>query len=224
MSAAAKTPMVLPPAERPTGIVRGGLSYSFDDRVPNRLPSPPESWDWEAQEPRHVGWDIGRLDERGAWQRTCPDGRHLFDVIESTVQHLSYDQDDDEIVETDFRARLTCVQCGVVLAWEGRRTVEERIAILDPAPMVAGDLVAQMVKADRIGSTNWSRYDVYRRTGDAVERVGRLSPGRGSRGRHFYYGQLDAWGTGPGTYVEGKDPLAALRAIARRLRTEQVAP
>lgn len=219
---AAKRPMVLPVARPDDGIVCTRVSYSIDERIPTRLPAP-DIYDREAQASRRVGHHIGHTDPAvGVPTRLCPEG-HLFDIIESTVQHVIEDPEAEygERIESTFRARLTCVKCGIVLAWEGRRTEERHVTTLDPEPLAVGDLLAQMVHT-RCGGFGpaWSRYEVYRSTAAGVERVGALVPQSGLRGRRFYVGQLDAWGVGPGSYVEGKDPLATLRAIARRCKAE----
>lgn len=212
-------PMVRPPAKPSDGTVDGGFAYSSDDRIPSRLRRKDfDLWDSEAQEPRRVGHHLsaGYVDDKPVSR--CPDG-HLFDIIESTIEHELEDDDAQYGIryEHDFRARLTCVGCGIVLAWEGRRTKDEHVATLAVEPLVAGDLVAQMVHS-RVGSPDWSRYDVYRSTPSGLERVGSLWPTRGQRGRHFVQARLDGWAGGQ--VVEGKDPIGALRAIVRRERLE----
>lgn len=198
--------MVLPQSAA-DGTVSGGFAYSSDDRVPSRLRRPEDYFD-DAPEPRRVGTHLNS---------SC--SPHLFDVIESSIEHEIEDDDARHgyRYEQDFRARLTCVKCGLVLGWEGRRTKDEHIASLSPEPLVVGDLVAQMVHSDRIGGRHdWSRYDVLRSTPGGFERIGSLTPGRGQRGRQYYAGVLDGWALGD--HVEGKDALSALRAIARRER------
>lgn len=204
---------ILPLGNEADGTVNGGRFYSRDDRVPDGLRLPDSSLD--RAEARYVG-HLYRTEQ-------CPDGRHLFDAIESSIEHevelpdavdgYSYHY------EYDFRACLTCVRCGTVLAWEGRRTDDRRVTTLAPEPLAAGDLLAQMVHRYS-GLSDWCRYDVYRTTSTGLVKVGHLSPESGPRGRAYMVGQLDEWGTGPGTYVEAKDALGALRAIVRRCRLE----
>ena len=149
----------------------------------------------------------------------CP--RHLFDVVESArdVETEPETEDGEWKYEQEFRARLTCVRCGLILAWEGRRDGE----VKDPRPvqvepLCVGDLVAQMIDA---GSSGWyprnddphamSTWAVHRRGG---ERVGVITWGRGPRGRDFFVGRLFAWPDGE--KVEAPTVVAVLRKMSRR--------
>jgi hypothetical protein len=129
--------MIVLPAERSTRIVSTHYTWPDDDRIPGRLSTPDPEYgvedadDREARAPRAVGWDDGRRSVGGRMpERVCE--RHLFDVIELTVTHVSCGEGDNEIVDTDFCARLTCVTCALVLGWDGRRTDEQRVVMLDP--------------------------------------------------------------------------------------------
>lgn len=208
MSARRPAAMVLPPHERSSGDVEycAAPSYVHDARVPMPLRRDYGDGYTERVDPQVAGHSP-YVDD------ACPDGRHLFDVIESSIEHEVGEPHTDDFVgyEYQFRARLTCVRCGRISEWEGRRT-ERTIGRVPVAPMVSGDLVAQQVSV----ADSWARDDrpmstwlVYR--GGA--RVGVLQWARGQRGRAFHVARFDAWP--PGEHVEGKNPESALRKLAR---------
>lgn len=206
MSRRTKPAMVLPSHNRADGRIDG--SHWTDIRVPAPLGS-----FMDPAEPAPVGHYL-RADE-------CPDGRHLFDVIESLVEREVEDGNDEDgytyRLEHDFRARLTCVRCGLVLAWDGTRDGDrERVGRVDPAPMVAGTLAAQLTKPDTSGFRDMSAWTVYR---DGAK-VGEIVWARGPRGRMFYTGRLDSWPTGQ--KVEAADPAAALRKLEKATRVQAV--
>lgn len=188
--------MVLPPHERVDGVVQAD-SWT-DVRVPARISSGSMS------DPRVAG-HIHRTDE-------CPDGRHLFDVIE-TVQEQWVGEDDQEELECRFRARLTCVRCGTLLVWQGTRAGErEHYGQLQAAPMAQGPFLAQQTSPAQqgwLGGRDMSTWTIYR---DGA-RVGLIGYGNGPRGRAYHVGRLDAWPDGE--TVEGKDPAGAFRALAK---------
>lgn len=204
MSAPKRPGMQLPPHDRAGGEILG--AHWTDARVPAPLRRRLDEYTSEQQEPRVVGYHL--RDEH------CPDGRHLFDIIESLIEH-ELEEGNDEAgwtyrLEHEFSARLTCVRCGVVLAWKGTRDADEFAGTVTPAPLVAGDMVAQETSAHRsIGGRDMSTWTVYR---DGAQ-VGLVSWARGQRGRAFHVGRLDAWPAGE--KVEGADPAATLRKVAR---------
>lgn len=203
-----------------TSTIRGAsrerqmVLWSNDQRVPKPLPSPDDFDRYrDAQKPRAAG-STHRTTE-------CPDGRHSFDVVESVVEHELEDADAEYgySYELEFRARLTCVRCGVVLAWEGRRSDDRHVSTLSPRPLIAGSLVAQMVHGDSVGGSDWSSYLVYRTTDGGHVPGGSLTPARGPRGRDYYVAMLDDWPAG--RHVQGRTPAAALRALARAAESDQ---
>jgi len=205
--------MVLPPHDRTDGRLVERRSFVVSDiRVPTPLWSRDGGGYSERHEPRVAGHSP-YADDR------CLDGRHLFDIIESTIEREVGEPHTDEFVgyEYDFRAVLTCVRCGRVMQWDGTRT-EQHARRVDPAPITAGDLVAQQTDSwfdswagrTPAGATrDMSSWLVYR---DGVE-VGVITWGRGSRGRAFHQARLHDWPEGE--TVEGKDPAAALRKLLR---------
>lgn len=200
------TTMVLPPHERSSGEVATAQppAYVHDVRVPRPLRRrDADGYFWDEHEPQVAGHSP-YVDDR------CPDGRHLFDVIESVIEREVGEPHTDEFVgyEYDFRAVLTCVRCGKVLAWEGTRTEDVRPRV-NPVPLVSGDLVAQQVDAYESWGRDMSTWLVYR----AGVEVGVIAWGRGKRGRAFHQARLDDWPTGE--TVEAADPAAALRKLAR---------
>lgn len=198
--AARRPAMVLPPHERSDGSVARGVLFSNDERIPRPLRTYADDYHNEDHPAQVLGYHV-RPDE-------CPDGRHLMDVIESTVQReIEPDADDgDWRTEIQFRARLTCVRCGLVQGWEGTRDGEVRgpALRLDPVPLVSGDLAAQQIRG--------GDYDVWAIYCAGVA-VGSLTWSCGPRGRRFYVGRLDAWATGE--HVEGPTPAAALAKVRK---------
>lgn len=197
--------MVLPPHERAGGEIEG--EHWTDIRVPAPLRQRFDDYHSEIREPRVLGHHL-RAEE-------CPDGRHLFDVIESMIEREVEEPDGEGGLrcryEVDFRARLTCVRCGTVLAWTGTRDGSEHVGRVDPQPLAVGDLVAQQTSPDRgaFGARDMSSWTIYR----AGHQVGLITWASGPRGRAFFTGRLDAWP--PGEHVEGPDPLGVLRRVAK---------
>lgn len=199
--------MVLPPHDRASGEVTGDYR---DERVPRPL---------------------GRFtdDERtpqvlAFYRRSehCPEGRHLFDVIESVQERETFEPDDDADhvgmhgrgrygLEQTFRARLTCVRCGIIEAWAGVRDGDVRSpASVIPAPLAAGELLAQQISGDSSGLRDMSTWAVYH----ASVQVGLITWARGPRGRAYYVGRIDGWPDGQP--VEADAPAGVLRAMWRR--------
>lgn len=200
--------MLLPPAERCGGEVEycPAPSYVHDARVP--MPLRRDLGDGYTERV-----DIRVYGHSPFGDGACPDGRHLFDVLESSIEHEVGEPHTDtfEGCEYEFRARLTCVRCGRISEWEGRRK-ERTIGHIPVAPMVVGDLVAQQVSVtsswDRDGRAS-STWLVYR----DGERVGVIDWARGQRGRRYWVARYDDWPAGE--HVEGKDAPAALRKLFR---------
>lgn len=202
--AAAMHGMVLPSHSQTDGVVHGGRwPLTSDDRVPRPLHTKQDGWFDEEHDARVAGHSPYTDD-------ACPDGRHLFDIIESYVVRYAEADNGRELEELDFRARLTCVRCGKILEWEGTRT-EQHVGRIQAAPLVASDLVAQQVRCvDSFeAGREMSTWVVYR---DGVE-VGTVTWARGQRGRRYHVARLHDWHEGQN--VEGPDPAAALRKLAR---------
>lgn len=205
--AAASAPqMVLPAHERASGeITTARWPHSRDERVPYPLRTSSEDY---FSEEHPVGIACRSYDFAGP----CATGRHLFDLLESTVWREVERPDGEWVEECDFRTRLTCVRCGQVTEWEGTRT-ERRVTQLDPVPLVVAGFVAQHVgghgPVDRWRTLDLRRWDVFR----DEQLVGHLSGDRTPRGRVYYAATLDEWPQGE--HVEGTTPEAALRALAR---------
>lgn len=146
--------------------------------------------------------------------------RHLFDALYTSGQQ-SY-RDDDTPTPVELRMVLTCVRCGVVIRVIGQANSQEdggvhEVTQLDPAPLQAGPLLAQQIRADR----TWARevdatWAVYR---DGAL-VGSLATSRGPRGRRYVAGRLYA---DVDQVVEGPTPLAALRKLADKAITQTTA-
>lgn len=147
--------------------------------------------------------------------------RHLFDVVESARDVETELPDGEWAHHEEFTARLTCVKCGVIVAWEGTRKPEVRgSAPVNPVPLVAGDLTAQMIDAGRggaFGNRDWSTWAVHR----GNERVGVIAWGCGRRGREFFAARLFTWPGGE--HVEAPTPAAALRKLGKAARTTAAA-
>lgn len=148
--------------------------------------------------------------------RVYPDGfhapakcRHLFDVITSTKTHVHYDDDEHELLDTEFRQILTCVSCGYVIKQAGTLNQADlyKTHEIDPAPISAGTLRAQQTSAQRYRET-WSVHDY------AGARIGSLSWGSTTRGREYFTGSFTAEGSQP---VEGATALATLRKLAKQV-------
>lgn len=198
--------MILPPHDRASGEVQGDW-LGQDKRVPVPLRDRDE-YAWEGRTPQILA-PHHRSD-------ACPDGRHLWDVIETTSSRERYSNEDEYLgTEVTFRARLTCVRCGVIQAWEGTRDGDvKNPAPVAPAPLQAGDLAAQMVHCESgWAGRDMSTWHVYR----AGVRIGVITWASGIRGRAFFCGQLDEWPLGE--TVEAKDPAATLRKLARAVQT-----
>lgn len=215
MTARTPVPMVLPPHEVSDGTVEHAAAplYVHDVRVPRPLRIRHDGYYSDVYEPRVAGHSP-YTDDR------CPTGRHLFDIIESVIEREVGEPHTDEFIgyEYEFRARLTCVRCGKVLAWEGTRT-EETVGRVQAAPLVAGDLVAQQVSAsDVLGGRDMSTWRIYR----AGRAVGVIGWARGQRGRAYHVGRLEDWPEG--MTVEGPDPAAVLRKVARQVVVTEPEP
>src|SRR5882757_3280349 len=119
---------------------RGVIGFWVDDRLPS-----PFRWDDADDGHRITEWRVG-----GA----CAGGRHLFDVIE--VARDVFDEN-DEATGVEFRARLTCVTCGHIAAWDGVRHRERSLRI-DPVPLSASGYRAQHVADRGSGLTSYAVY------------------------------------------------------------------
>lgn len=138
----------------------------------------------------------------------CPDGRHLFDAIETTTPETG-DQQTGKFTQA-FRLVLTCIRCGLVEPREGTQdTTRPQATAVDPVPLRAGRLRAQQVSCP----TSWSRYTdsflVHDRD-DVV--VGAIHQAHGRRGRAYYTARLHAWPTRH--HVQAATPAGCLRKLA----------
>lgn len=194
--------MTLPPYRLSSGEVETVHAWlGVDSRIPEPLRAP----EVDPSETEHAPRVI-------APHRRCvrPGERHLWDIIESAAAD-EVEGDDGEYEEhVTFRARLTCVRCGAVQAWAGRRR-EHDVDRLEVVPLSAGDYVAQMVKVGPLlNDRRTSVWEIYR----DGHLAGRIMWGLGTRGRLFYTARLNAWPVG--AHVEGPTPVAALRKLARQ--------
>lgn len=201
--------MILP-APRADGTFE--TNYGSDIRIPDV----PFSFNRSSNIDRYDGeldhWTAPRnLDGYHAY-REYPDGyrtsakcRHLFDVITSTKSHVHYDEDEAEIVDTEFRQVLTCTRCAYVIRQTG--TLDEKSGKteqLEPAPITAGELTAQQTAVQRYRET-WSVHTSH------GTKIGDLTWRMTTRGREYYTGSL----TDRNTTVEGPTAAAALRKLAK---------
>ena len=169
------------------------LPVLFDARVPSPLGV-------EATSPRVLG--------AGASAEECPEGRHVWDAIETRGTE-TYSDDSGKATQP-FRLALTCVRCGLVVHRTG---VLESTGVtrLIPRPVRAGGLIAQQVWSWGVADLTGGSWAVHR-AGDDV-RVGGLGADCGPRGRRFYTGRLDAWPDGRS--VQAPTVAACLRKLAR---------
>lgn len=200
--------MVLPPVDRHGEVDTRHPSAWLDPRIPD----PIGRYSDDQRPVRPLGYWQG--DDRGPCAGEGTDRqRHLFDVL-STHGPQGYD-DQDRPVDVEFRMRLTCVRCGLVLAMNGQSHSEEdsgvqRSTRIDPVPLQAGPLLAQQVRRHAgWGGDVDADWTVYR----DGQVVGSLGTARGQRGRRFYAGRLHDDGD---TVLEGATPMAALKKLARR--------
>ncbi|TKJ31221.1 hypothetical protein A6V29_18545 [Blastococcus sp. CCUG 61487] len=205
--------MVIPPVDR-HGVVPGSRLEYADQRLPRRI----GRYTDDEREVRPLGYYNGPADgpclppEQTGEDRMARWGRqrHLFDVLYTSGQQRYGDNDEPTPVE--LRMVLTCVRCGVVMRVQGQADSDEdsgvhEVTQLDPAPLQAGPLVAQQVRADRTWAhevdATWAVY----RDGTLA---GSLTSSRGPRGRRFVSGRLYA----DGQDVEGPSAMAVLRKLA----------
>jgi len=189
--------MILPPAER--GYVEQGYGTPMWLHNDARVPS--------------ASYNLRDCDAHplAAYRGACE--RHLFDVIEVARDVETELPNGEWKVEQEFSARLTCVRCGVIVAWEGTRDGEgQDPRAVDPVPLVVGDLAAQMIDGGRdgvAGDRDWSTWAIHR----GAERIGVITWARGPRGRDYFTARLFAWPDGE--KVEAATPVAVLRKVAR---------
>ena len=195
--------MVLPVAASRDGEVAADY---HDERIPTSVRIPGDPWgDFPAR-------PVGHYQPRPG----CENGRHLFDVLESAADVYRVEADGTEISETAFHARLTCVRCGLIRDWQGIQDDSAQPHPVDPVPLTIGQLTAQQTRgADSWGSGE--RWAVHA----AGERIGVIERDRTPRGRVRFVGRLDWWAQG--TVIDGASPVAALRALGRKLASESVA-
>ena len=212
---AAQQPMVLPFLDQYGEHPDGKPWFTHDDRVPRKVTS-----DYEV---RAAGGWRGGHDRSTTCQVAGGENnarmRHLFDVLESSREYETLedptDPESEYVVRQDFRATLTCVRCGLVLRWDGTRA-EETATSVDPAPLNAGNLVAQQTHVDRFFRHEYSTWSVHDRATGA--QVGVISWARGPRGREFYTGRLRLDPSGSWNQdltAEGDTPTKVLRKLAR---------
>lgn len=183
--------MVLPPFNPATGQV-DAWAHRWDVRVPD-----PIERDRPAQP---VACHI-RTSQ-------CPDGRHLFDAIETTA-YETWDEATEKSTQR-FRLVLTCVRCGLVEPIEGvQDTTRSRTTRVDPVPLRAGTLRAQQATTAKAWGRDASSYLVHDADGAPV---GVIDWARGKRGRAFYTGRLQAWP--PGQHVQAPTVAGCLRKLA----------
>jgi hypothetical protein len=187
MSGRKREPMILPePGDQSvTGFWR-------DDRLP-------DPFVWGDDGDRLAAWRWG--------EGVCERGRHLFDVVE--VARDIEDEDEDETTTVEFRARLTCVTCGYIAAWEGVRHRDQSLRV-DPIPLSAGNYRAQQVSDRGHGLTSYAVYD-----GESSAVAGVITWARGPRGRTYFRGRLGLATHPDGWTAEGPTPAAVLRKLAK---------
>jgi hypothetical protein len=184
--------MVLPPFDPMSGEV-DGWGHRWDVRVPAVVER-----DWP---PRLLACRV--RSER------CPDGRHLFDAIESSATE-TWDEATQRSSQR-FRLVLTCVRCGLVEPIDGVwDSTDSRRTHVDPVPLRSGSLRAQQVSADRGLGHLYDSWLVHDSSGAVV---GVIDWARGRRGRAFYTGRLRDWPAGQ--HIEASTPAGCLRKLAR---------
>lgn len=195
--------MVLAPHSPVTGEVETHDAWlGGDARIPTPLRSDDGDYFREEHPPRVVAHHL-----------TCTTHgqRHLWDIVESTITRDAELPGGDFEEVQEFRSHLTCVRCGLIQQWAGERR-ERKVGQVDPQPLVAGDLAAQMVRCtDLFGGRDASTWVIYR----GGRPVGSMTWGSGARGRAFHTARLEEWPAGE--HVEGSTPVAAFRKLARRL-------
>jgi hypothetical protein len=146
----------------------------------------------------------------------CPDGRHLWDLLQTTGDYRY--REDDDTVEGELAIRLvgTCVRCGVIWRMEGLSFETYRSSggpgRVNAEPLRSGGLRAQEVdRSVWFGDVPRSIYTVHGGTDPAV--IGWMGWGRTRRGREFYAGRLTAWAQEQ--TVEAPSATACLRKLAR---------
>lgn len=170
---------------------RDGAGFLSDDRLPVPFASM-----WQDNAHRLSTWHPGG----------CASDRHLFDVIEVA---RSVEDADGQTTGVEFRARLTCVFCGHIVAWEGVRDAERSRSLrVDPLPISAGVFRAQQIADRGDGLTSYAVYG-----SEHADPIGVIASACGPRGRRYFQGRLLCWPQG--CSVQGPTPLAALRKIAK---------
>jgi hypothetical protein len=178
----ADRPMILPSTKDLENRYRPILT---DDRVPIGfdLDDPPVR--------------VGRYDNRDC-------AGHLFDAIMASREVFDAEGD---VEREDFRLRLTCVRCGVIVTMDGALDPDRyrSSSQIEPSPIAAGGLRAQQTVSRGFGET-WLVYV-------GADSVGAITWATGPRGREFYKGRFDAWPDGQ--TMQGPTPAAVLRKLAR---------
>lgn len=171
----------------------------------------------DARTPRpFVGHDPATAVDRHRRTEQCPDGRHLWDLLQTSGAYRDRDGDDDVAGELDVRFTGTCVRCGVIWRFEGTE-LDRNIGGADrvtPVPLRAGELRAQEV--DRAAFTvaeDRARSTFTVHVGEDPAPVGCIGWARSRRGRYYYRGRLDAWPADE--MVEAPSAIGCLRKLAR---------
>ncbi|HWU23953.1 MAG TPA: hypothetical protein VN088_20615 [Nocardioides sp.] len=161
----------------------------------------------------YVGYDNATPVDHQHRSEACPDGRHLWDLLQTSGRYSPHEDDPGVVGHLDIRITGTCVRCGVIWRLEGTELdqSERGVGQLAPEPLRAGGLLAQEVDRDTWWREPRSRYTVHAGTDPAV--IGHIVWGRTPRGRDFYGGRLNDWPDGH--VVDAPSALACLRKLGR---------
>lgn len=173
-----------------------------DARVPRRFPDHGEA----------------TVLERHRKTEACPDGRHLWDLLEATGEYHPHEDDGQAEGHIDVRMTGTCVRCGVI--WRMAGTVFDEpskgASEVDPVPLRAGDLRAQEVDHNTWFGRADPRCTYSVHAGDDPTVLGWVSWGATLRGRTYYAGRLASWPDGQS--IEAPTAIACLRKVAKAVQ------
>lgn len=211
--------MVLPPVSD-TGVDRDCADLG-DVRVPDPMGRYTDDERW----PRPVGYYDGQLAAGGAGRMVVgpcnPTGewganRHLFDALQISDGDR-YDAEDN-LLPKRFQMVLTCVRCGLVTELRGQLDPDDGAVpgdrartLLDPAPLRAGQLLAQEIDRRHFWGEHWDVVWTVYRDGQPV---GWLATQRGPRGKRYVAGAFGRRYDNSSPALNGATAAAVLRKLA----------
>lgn len=178
----------------------------------------PASWR-DARVPRPFpGHDDARLLEHRRKTEACPDGRHLWDLLETTGEYHPHEDDGPAEGHLAVRMTGTCVRCGVIWRMEGTLLDQPMggASEIDPTPLRAGDLRAQEVDRNTWFGRAEPRCTYAVHAGDDPAVLGWISWGATLRGRTYYTGRLASWLDGQ--FIEAPTAIACLRKMGKAVQ------